>query len=234
MNLSRILEMLSHLGDQEAIQGMAKYGIPPERNFGVPIPELRKLAKEIGKDHLLAQELWEYGGRETKILACMVEDQETVFEEQINEWVLEFDSWEICDQCVQNLIEKLPFAKEKAIEWSQRDEEFVKRAGFVLMARLAVSNKKMKDEEFLKFFPYIVKGTNDEKNFVKKAVSWAIRQIGKRNMFLHDEAVKLAEEIEKIDSKAARWIAKDALKELRKPEIVERVKGKNKNSGSEV
>ncbi len=223
--------MLSHLGDQEAIQGMAKYGIPPERNFGVPIPELRKLAKKIGRDHQLAQELWKHGGRETRILACMVEDQKAVSEEQMDEWVSEFDSWEICDQCVQNLIEKLSIAVEKAIEWSQKEEEFVKRAGFVLMARLAVSNKKMKDEEFLKFFPYIVKGANDERNFVKKAVSWAIRQIGKRNMFLHDEAVKLAEEIEKIDSQAPRWIAKDVLRELRKPEIIGRVKKKDKRRG---
>lgn len=179
MQSDDILKRLKSLSDPRAVEGMAKYGITPERTYGVSIPNLRKIAKETGKDHELAKKLWESNIRETRILACMTDDPEMVSEEQMENWVKDFDYWEICDQCCMNLFEKTKFAYQKSIEWSSRDEEFVKRAGFVLMARLAFSDKKADDERFEKFFPIIKREATDNRNFVKKAVNWALRQIGK-------------------------------------------------------
>jgi 3-methyladenine DNA glycosylase AlkD len=214
MQSDDILKRLKSLSDPRAVEGMAKYGITPERTYGVSIPNLRKIAKETGKDHELAKKLWESNIRETRILACMTDDPEMVSEEQMENGVKDFDYWEICDQCCMNLFEKTKIAYQKSIEWSSRDEEFVKRAGFVLMARLAFSDKKADDERFEKFFPIIKREATDNRNFVKKAVNWALRQIGKRNLNLNSKAIETAKEIQKIDSKSAKWITQDAIKEL--------------------
>jgi len=144
----------------------------------------------------------------------MIEDPEMVTEKQIEDWVKEFNYWEICDQCCMNLFERTKFAYKKAIEWSSREKEFVKRAGFVLMARLAVSDKKADNKRFEKFLPVIKRETTDDRNYVKKAVNWALRQIGKRNLNLNGKAIKIAKEIQKMDSKTAKWIASDAIREL--------------------
>jgi 3-methyladenine DNA glycosylase AlkD len=144
----------------------------------------------------------------------------------MEKWVLDFDYWEICDQCCMNLFEKTGFAYEKAIEWSLRDEQFVKRAGFVLMARLAVSDKKADDSRFEQFFPMMLREADDERNFVKKAVNWALRQIGKRNLGLNEKAIETAMEIQKIDSKSARWIASDAIRELSGEAVQKRLRKK--------
>lgn len=209
-----IINKLESLSNPGVIAGMARYGITPENTYGVSIPNLRKIAKEIGISNKLAQQLWNTNIRETKILASMIDDPEMVTEEQIEGWVKEFNYWEICDQCCMNLFEKTKFAYKKAIEWSSREKEFVKRAGFVLMARLAVSDKKADDKRFEKFFPIIKGEATDDRNYVKKAVNWALRQIGKRNLNLNGKAVKIAKEIQKMDSKIAKWIASDALREL--------------------
>jgi len=148
MEYEKIIKKLKSLSNPEAIIGMARYGITPENTYGVSIPNLRKIVKEIGKSHKLAQKLWTINIRETQILASMIEDPEMVTEEQMEGWVKEFNYWEICDQCCMNLFEKTRFAYKKAIEWSSKEEEFVKRAGFVLMARLAVSDKKADDNKF--------------------------------------------------------------------------------------
>lgn len=224
MQSDDILKRLKSLSDPRAVEGMAKYGITPERTYGVSIPNLRKIAKETGKDHELAKKLWESNIRETRILACMTDDPEMVSEEQMENWVKDFDYWEICDQCCMNLFEKTKFAYQKSIEWSSRDEEFVKRAGFVLMARLAFSDKKADDERFEKFFPIIKREATDNRNFVKKAVNWALRQIGKRNLNLNSKAIETAKEIQKIDSKSAKWITQDAIKELTSEVIQERLR----------
>ena len=214
MEYEKVIEKLKYLSNPKAIIGMARYGITPENTYGVSIPNLRKTAKEIGINRKLAQKLWATNIRETKILASMIEDPEMVIEEQIEGWVKEFNYWEICDQCCMNLFEKTRFAYKKAVEWSSRGKEFVKRAGFVLMARLAVSDKKADDDKFEKFFAIIKKEVTDDRNYVKKAVNWALRQIGKRNLNLNGKAIKIAKEIQEMDSKSAKWIASDTIREL--------------------
>ncbi|MBI5043369.1 MAG: DNA alkylation repair protein [Nitrospirae bacterium] len=214
MNYTNILKKLKYLSNPEAVAGMARFGINPNNTYGVSIPNLRKIAKQGGKDHLLAQRLWASGIHEARILAGMIDELEMVTEKQMEDWVRDFNSWDVCDQVCGNLFDKTPFAYEKAMEWSKREEEFVKRAGFVMMAELSVHDKETKDEAFLKFLPVIKRGASDNRNFVKKAVNWALRQIGKRNLRLNKKAIETAKEIEKIDSKPAKWIASDALKEL--------------------
>ena len=223
MKSKEVLQKLKSLKDLDNTRGMAKYGINPDKTFGVKIPILRKIAKEIGKDHELALELWELGYRETMILASMIDVPSQVTKQQMEKWVGDFSYWEICDQAIMNLFEKKQEAYEKAVEWSFRDEEFVKRAGYVMMARLAVSDKEAQDEQFQEFFPHILRGVTDNRNFVKKAVNWAIRQIGKRNLRLNKLTVELSKEVHQIESKAAKWIASDALKELTSEDVQHRL-----------
>jgi 3-methyladenine DNA glycosylase AlkD len=214
MDYEEILKQLKSLSDSKAVAGMARFGINPKDTYGVSIPVLRKMAKQIGRNHLLAKKLWTLGIHEARILAGMIDPPEEVSEDQMEKWVKDFDSWDVCDQVCSNLFDKTKFAHKKAIEWSKRREEFVKRAGFVLMATLAVHDKEASDKEFLKFLPIIKREATDERNFVKKAVNWALRQIGKRNSALNKIAIQTAKEIQKIDSKSARWIASDAIREL--------------------
>jgi 3-methyladenine DNA glycosylase AlkD len=216
LKLEEIISELKSMGkiDEHQIIMLQKYGINVEDIYGVKLPDIRAFAKKIGKDHKLAQELWILHNRETMILATLIEDKEMVTETQIDEWVSQFNSWEICDQCCINLIVNLSYAHRKAMEWSERHEEFVKRAGFSLMAVIAVHDKKSNDSAFYPFLDQIKKHATDERNFVKKSVNWALRQIGKRNKSLNEKTINLAQEILKLDSKAARWNAKDAIKEL--------------------
>ncbi len=209
-----ILKRLERASDPAAVAGMARFGINPKNVYGVPVPVLRQIAKETGKNHILAQQLWSSGIHEARILASMIDSPEDVSEEQMELWVTDFDSWGVCDQCCGNLFDKTGFASRKATEWSERDGEFVKRAGFVLMATLAVHDKKSKDEKFMEFLPIIKRESADDRNFVRKAVNWALRQIGKRNPNLNEHAIKAAKDIQKMDSKSAKWIASDAIREL--------------------
>jgi 3-methyladenine DNA glycosylase AlkD len=224
MNCEEVLHQLKSLSDPEAVKGMARYGINPEYAYGVSIPNLRRIGRRAGKDHGLASDLWATGIHEARILASMVENPKTVTDEQMERWVSDFNSWDLCDQCCNNLFRKTVYAHDKALEWSTREEEFVKRAGFVLMACLAVHDKDARDEEFRTFFPVIKREAVDRRNFVKKAVNWSLRQIGKRNLNLNEEAVSVAEEIQQIDSKSARWIAADALRELTSGAVLKRLK----------
>src|SRR5690606_4553371 len=155
---------------------------------------------------------------------CMIEDPDLVTSEQMDEWVADFDYWEICDQCCMKLFRMTPFAYQKIFEWSKRDEEFTKRAAFTLIAVLAVHDKKAPDEKFEQFFSLIIRESTDNRNYVKKGVNWALRHIGKRNLDLNRKAITIAEEILKIDSKSAKWIAKDAIKELESEKVQERLK----------
>ncbi len=226
MQCNDVLEKLKTLSNPKAVEGMARYGINPENTYGVSIPNLRKIAKETGVDHALAQQLWASNIHEARILASMIDKPEMVTKEQMEGWVKDFDSWDVCDQCCMNLFEKTEFAYHKAVEWSSNDEEFIKRAGFVLMARLAVSDKKADDKQFEGFLPIIKREATDKRNFVKKAVNWALRQIGKRNLSLNKKAIEAAREIQKMDSTSARWIASDAIRELTSEAVLERLKGK--------
>jgi len=219
-----LIDKLKSLSDPEAVAGMARFGINSKNTYGVSIPVLRKMAKEIGRNHLLAQRLWNSGVHEARILAGMIDSPEEVTEKQMERWVKDFDSWDVCDQVCSNLFDRTQFAHKKAMDWSKRGEEFVKRAGFVLMAALAVHDQGVGGKEFLKFLPIIKREARDERNFVKKAVSWALRQIGKRNLHLNQKAIKTAKEIRGIESKSAKWIASDAIRELTSETVQKRLR----------
>jgi len=199
------------------IAGQRRFGITPKtEQLGVSTPVLRQLAKTHRKNHELALQLWTSGIHEARLVAAFIDDPTKVSRSQMDAWARSFDSWDICDQVCGNLFDLTPFAQQKAHQWSHRQGEFVKRAGFVLMAALAVHAKKLPDDVFLDFLPVIRREATDDRNFVRKAVNWALRQIGKRNPHLRRAAITEARTIAKIDSRAARWIAKDALRELEK------------------
>jgi 3-methyladenine DNA glycosylase AlkD len=219
----QILERLQSLANPQNVAGMRRYGISTHNALGISIYTLRLLAKEIGKDHALALELWDSGIHEARILACNIDDPKFVTEDQMERWAADFNSWDVCDQVCSSLFDQTPFAYSKAHQWSERQEEFVKRAGFVLMAALAVHDKKAPDERFEAFFPIILREATDGRNFVKKAVNWALRQIGKRNQRLNELAIQTGHEIQQIDSPAARWIAADALRELSSEKVQKRL-----------
>lgn len=219
-----VLDELRSLANPANVLGMARYGINATNTLGVSIPCLRAMAKRIGKDHALALELWASGIHEARILAALVDDPAEVTEAQLERWARDFDSWDVCDGVCSNLFDRTPFAHAKAAAWSARKEEFVKRAGFVLMAALAVHDKKSPDSRFREYLPLIEGEAGDERNFVKKAVNWALRQIGKRSPALNLAAIAAAKRIRKSDSKAARWIAADALRELESEAVRKRLR----------
>ncbi len=224
LEVKHVIDRLRSIGDPKAVEGMARFGIRSNNSFGVSVPKLRTLAREVGRDHQLALKLWETGLHDARLLASMVDDPEQVTIDQMDEWVRDFDSWDVVDGSCGNLFDKTPFAVAKAREWCEREEEFVKRAGFVLMAELAVHDKHAKDKLFLDFLPLIIAGSSDKRNFVKKAVNWALRQIGKRNLELNRAAVSTALKIRKTESGAAKWIASDALRELKSPQVLKRLR----------
>jgi 3-methyladenine DNA glycosylase AlkD len=208
-----LLDRLRSLANPANVEGMARYGINPVGTLGISMPVLRQIARETGKAHRLAGELWASGLHEARILASLVDEPALVDEAQMERWVKDFDSWDVCDQ-VCDLFGQLPLAPQKAMQWSERQEEFVKRAGFALMADLAVHDKKAKDELFETFLVPIQREAIDGRNFVRKAVNWALRNIGKRNARLNRLSIETARKIREIDSRSARWIAADALREL--------------------
>lgn len=224
MTLEEVISRLKTLANPENVSGMSRYGANPKNALGVPAPALWKLAKEIGKDHDLAAQLWRSGIREARVVACVVEEPKMVTGTQLEEWVADIDSWDVCDCFCGKLVDKTLFAYNKASEWSLREEEFVKRAGFALMAYLAVHDKIAPDETFEPFLRRIKAESNDERNFVKKSVNWALRQIGKRNMILHGKALRTAELIKRNNTKPARWIAADAIRELSSDKIIRMIK----------
>lgn len=225
MTCKQILKALKSLGNPKDVEGMARFGIKsdPGKIFGVRLPVMRKLAKEIGIDHELALDLWASGYREGRILAGMIADIKKTDEKLMDKWIKDFDSWEICDETLMNLFWKSPIAFKKAIEWTKRDKEFEKRAGFALMACLAWKDKEATDKQFEQFIPAILGSATDERNFVKKAVNWAIRQIGKRNKTLNKNFIQVSEKVAKLNSKPARWIASDALRELKSDAVQNRL-----------
>jgi len=221
-----VLDRLQSKARPEQLKGMAKYGMAVERRLGVSVPDMRKLAKDVGRDHKLALDLWRTGTAEARIVAALVDDPARVTEGQMEEWVKDINSWDVCDQVCMNLFEKSKLAWKKIIDWSEREEEFIKRTAFSLIACLAWHDKKASDEEFIRLLPVITRAATDERNFVKKAVNWALRNIGKRNLNLNKAAINVAKEIQRLDSKAARWIAADAIRELESDAIQGRLKSR--------
>jgi len=224
MNSKQILKRLKFLSNPKSIEGMARFGIRPKKAYGIAIPVLRKMSKKIGRDHELALELWRSGIHEARILASMIDEPEKVTESQMEKWAEDFDSWDVCDQCCSNLFDKVIFVDKKIKSYANKKEEYIKRTAFALIASLAFHKSGLKDEDFEKYFEIIKKASTDERNYVRKAVNWALRQIGKRNKKLNKEAIKVAKDILRTykDNKTARWIANDALRELESEKIQKR------------
>ncbi len=224
MEVRQVVDRLRSIGDPKVVEGIARFGIQSSNSFGVSVPKLRALAREVKHDHQLASKLWETGLHDARLLATMIDDPRQVTVAQMEKWVRDFDSWDVVDGCCGNLFDKSPVAIGKAKEWCRREAEYEKRAGFVLMAELAVHDKNAKDQVFLDFLPLIIDGASDKRNFVKKAVNWSLRQIGKRNLKLNRAAVSTALEIQKMESSAAKWVASDALRELKSPQVQKRLR----------
>jgi 3-methyladenine DNA glycosylase AlkD len=234
--VAALLAELEGLGSERNRAGMARYGINVEAAFGVSVTVLRGLAKRLGTDHRLALALWATGNHEARILACFVDDPAEVTVPQMEAWAADFDSWDVCDQATTSLFDRTAHAWPLAVAWARRDEPWVKRGGFALMAGLASHDREAPDRRFLALLPVISRGAADERNFVRKAVSWALRNVGKRNATLNAAAVACAERLLAAANRraggarggdpatrAARWVAQDALRELRSAQVRERL-----------
>jgi 3-methyladenine DNA glycosylase AlkD len=209
-----ILSRLKAKARLDQLAGMARYGMKTENRFGIQMPELRSIAREIGKSHQLAMQLWATGIVEARILASMVAEPEKLTSRQMDCMVADVDSWDVGDQTCMNLFEKSALAWKKIEEWSQRDEEFVKRTAYGLIACLAWHCKTASDQQFMETFPAIAYGAQDIRKSVQKAVSWALRNIGKRNLNLNQQAIKLASQIRAMGTKPAKWVSSDVIREL--------------------
>ncbi len=231
MKIDEIIKKLESLENPVNIAGMKRFGITTKKAFGVSAPVLKDLAKDVKKQtedrHALALELWETGIHEARVIAYLIDDPKQVSSEQMDAWTADFDNWAICDGTCGHLFCRTEFAYEKVFQWSKRDEEFVKRAGIVLIAWLAVHDKKAADQRIAQFLPVLETHADDDRNFIKKAVNWSLRQIGKRNLNLNKLAVEAAERIKARNTKAGRWIAADALRELKSEKILERLQKKS-------
>ena len=221
-----LLRQLHEKANSANLEGMRRFGIAVDNRLGVSVADMRLMVKGIGKNHALALAMWKTGLGEGKIVASMVDEPEKVTEAQMDEWAMGFDSWDVCDQVCMNLFEKSPFAWKKIAEWSEREETFVKRAAFALIACLAWHSKQARDEDFIRVFPIIKRGATDDRNFVKKAVNWALRNIGKRNLNLNKAAVDLAKELRQTGSKTAKWVGSDAVRELESGAVQNRLSKK--------
>ncbi|MCX2574757.1 DNA alkylation repair protein [Pedobacter sandarakinus] len=223
-DVDQLLSELRALSEPNYVKKMAHFGIDVSRAFGIRVPKIRALAKVVGKNQSLSLRLWATGFHEARLLASFIGDYKLVDEAQISAWTRDFNSWDICDQACATLFVKTPFVSKKVFEFAKDDGEFVKRAGFVLMAALAVHLKKAPNETFLEYFPLIEMAAADQRNFVKKVVNWALRQIGKRNALLHAEALQTAQRILAQQNKNANWVALDALRELNSDAVLRRLR----------
>ena len=222
MTVNEVIEELKSLSTPEHFAQLERFGIKNTKALGIKVPNLRKLADKLGKNHQLALDLWATEIHEARLLASMIEDAKMLSEKQFDDWANDFDSWDMCDVTC-DLFGKVPFVFHKINEYSTRNEEFVKRCAFALMCELSFHDKKIPDEQFYHFFELIEREAWDYRNFVRKAVNWALRQIGKRNKELRLIAIESAERILKQGTKSARWIANDALRELNDPKVIARV-----------
>jgi len=222
----RALAELRKLGEKRNVEGMARFGIVANNVYGVAKPKMDQLAKRIGRDHDLALKLWETGVHDARILAGMIDEPPKVTAAQMNRWVRDFDNWDVCDGTCCHLFVFAEPAWDRAEAWTKRTAEFEKRAGFALIAYLAYRDKMAKDAQYRKMLPILLREAHDDRNFVRKAVNWALRNIGKRNLALHHAAIRTAEKMKKLDSRAARWIAGDALRELNSNAVQNRLRRK--------
>ena len=219
MDKDEVLSWLEKKGTRAAVEGLARYGIEARHAFGVPMGTLKALAKKLGKDHDLSIALWGSGWYEARLLAALVGDPECVTRRQMNAWAAGFENWGDCDTVCFKLFDQTPFAWEKMPQWAGSPREFVKRGAFALMACLALHDKAGSDEQFVALLPLIEQGAKDDRNFVKKGVSWALRSIGRRNAALNESAVVVARRLALSEEPSARWVGKDALRELASPKV---------------
>lgn len=223
-----VLKELYSKANPKNVKGMARFGIKNNKQvLGIPTKSLFAMAKNIGINQTLAIDLWQTGIYEARILAALIADPKLMTKSIMNEWVRDFDNWAVCDGVCLHCFRYTPYAHQVVHKWISKKSEFVRRAGFTMIATLAVGDKKSEDEVFIKYLPLIKEYSTDERNYVKKAVNWALRQIGKRNLKLNTAAIKTAREIHKLKSSSAKWIASDALRELRSVAVQERLKSKN-------
>ena len=231
MDVRDVIRELESLGSPDNVAGMARFGIVTEKAFGVPAAELKRIGNEVKRSvedrHGFALKLWKTGIHEARGVAYMVDDPKRVTEEQMEAWAADFDNWAICDSTCGHLFSRTSFAYKKVEEWSGRDEEFVKRAGIVLIAWLTVHDKKADDSQFVKLLPILEREAADERNFIMKAVNWSLRQVGKRSLDLNRLAIETAERIRAQNTRHARWIAADALRELTAEKTLERLRNKS-------
>jgi len=223
MNEERIIKHLNEIGDEQRLEKMKRFGIDTSTAIGISVSELRKYARTIRKNHSLALNLWKTNIHEARMLAVLLDEPRKVTEEQMETWAMDFNSWDLCDYYCSNLFDKTTFARKKINEWSKRNKECVKRAAFSLIAALATHDKKASNESFEVFFPIILRESSDERKYVKKAVNWSLRNIGKRNRFLNKRAIEIAEKMIEKKNKTSRWIATDAINELTSQKIQDRL-----------
>ncbi len=221
--MQQIISQLRELGSTDNLNGMARFGISTSRAFGVKMGDVQALATQHRGDHKLALELWDSGYREARLLAANIANPKQVTPELMDSWVADFDSWDVCDTTCGKLFKKTPLAYEKARQWARSEREFTRRAGFALMAYLALKSSKLSDDKYEPFLNLIATAATDRRNLVKQAVNWALRQIGKRNPVLNGRAIAVAEELLATGDKTARWIANDALRELHSEQVQERL-----------
>lgn len=226
MNFNDVLKILEENKNEKNLLGMARFGINTSNTYGISMPIIRDLAKKIKKNHSLALELWNTGIHEAKILAALIAEPNKFTPELCDKWVSDFDSWDVCDQVIMNLFDKLPFANLKVFQWAESNEEFTRRAAFALIASMAVHHKKAEDTIFESYYQVIYNYAVDERNFVKKAVNWAVRQIGKRSHYLRGKTLIFLDKLlsDFPDSKSVKWIVNDAVKELNNEKIIARIK----------
>jgi 3-methyladenine DNA glycosylase AlkD len=218
-----VVESLRRLATKANREGLARYAIPSDKAFGVKVGDIQKVAKKIGRNHELAAALWDAGWYEARMLATFVDEPGRVTLAQMDRWAKDFDSWAICDTVCFHLFDRTPHAFRKVEQWARRREEFVKRAAFALLASLALHDKHTSDEPFVHCLPLIEEAAGDERNFVKKGVSWALRLIGRRNLELNAAAVAMAKRLAVSSESTARWIGKVALRELTGPIVTRKL-----------
>ena len=222
--LEEALDDLKHRGTKAQRDGMSRYGLPNDKAFGVGVKDIQVVAKRFGKDHALAAGLWKSGWHEARMLACYVDDPEKVTPAQMDAWCRDFDNWGICDTVCFVLFDRTPHAWKKVDAWARREDEYVRRAAFALLWGLTVHDKTAPDARYLGGLKLVEKAAKDERHFVKKAVSMALRAVGKRNPALHAAALKTSERLALSASESARWIGKDALRELSSASVRRRLR----------
>ena len=224
--VAEVTTWLKRTGSPKMAAGLARYGLPTTNAYGIPVGTLRAYAKRVGKDHALAMKLWKTGSLDARILASFLGDPEKLTLAEMNAWCRDFDNWGTTDTACFALFDRSPLAWKVIAPWVRQKGEFQKRAGFVMMACLAAHDKTASDAAFMTFFPMIEKGAPDDRNFVKKGVSWALRHLGHRSPKLHAAAVKTATRLSKSENATERWVGKDALRDIMRPLVIRKVRAK--------